>query len=188
MKLVLDHKSETTPLATVCRAVGCSRSAVYTERARRVGKRPAKPRGRSRKGCHQPRALDTEERARIHSIASEERFQDQPAYEIHHTLLDEGVSLCSLSTFHRILHEYGENGDRRDRREPQRHAVPRVAAHAPNEVWTWDCSKLRTLVASQYLTLYTVVDLYSRYVVAWMISSKENASLATQLMDEAAER
>lgn len=119
---------------------------------------------------------------------NEDRFRDQPAYEIEQQLLEEGRRLCSLSTMHRILREAKQNGDRRDRREPQRHAVPRVSARAANEVWTWDCSKLRTVRPSVYLTLYVVLDLYSRYALAWMISSKENSALAVQLMDEASER
>lgn len=119
---------------------------------------------------------------------NEERFAVQPPHEIHRTVLDEGCSLCSLSTMHRILRDYAHNSDRRDRRTSQHHAVPRLAACAPNEVWTWDCSKLRTVKPSVYLTLYVVLDLFSRYVLAWMISSKENAALATQLMNEAASR
>lgn len=186
MKAVLDDRLPTTPLAAACRALGCSRGAVYSERARRDGKRPLSSRGRSRRECDQPRALSADDRDQVYRLMNEERFMDQPVYEIHRTLLDEGVSLCSLSTMHRILRERGESGERRNRREPQHHAIPRLAASAPHDVWTWDCSKLRTVEPTAYLTLYAVIDLFSRYVLAWMISTKENSSLANQLMSEAA--
>lgn len=89
---------------------------------------------------------------------------------------------------HKILRENKVNGERRNQREPQSHAKPRLQALAPNQVWIWDCSKLRTIKPTVYLTLYVVLDLFSRYAVAWMVSSKENAALAQQLMDEATHR
>ena len=71
------------------------------------------------------------------------------------------------------------NGERRDQRPAQHHAVPRLVAQAPNEVWTWDCSKLATRARGAYLTLYVVLDLFSRFVLAWMVSRKENSCRAT---------
>ena len=105
--------------------------------------------------------------------------------EVYHTLLERGVCLCSISTMHRILREYAENGERRNQRVAQHHTMPRLLAEAPNEVWTWDCSKLPTCALSVYLTLYVVLDLFSRFVLAWMVSRKENSALAQQLMAEA---
>ena len=84
--------------------------------------------------------------------------------------------------------EHGENGERRDQRAAQHNAIPRLIAQAPNEVWTWDCSKLATRARSVYLTLYVVLDLFSRFVLAWMVSRKENSALAQQLMAEATAR
>ena len=187
MSAVLDERPEAVPLAAACRALGCSRSVIYARRARRAVSDDGAPRRDRRTSC-QPRALSPAQRATVLAVLNESRFVDQPPYEIHRTLLDEGHSLCSVSTMHRLLRESAQNGDRRDRRPPQRHPVPRLMACAPNEVWTWDCSKLRTVRPSVYLTLYVVLDLFSRYVLAWMISSKENAALAEQLMNEAASR
>ena len=187
MNVVLDERPETIPLAAACRALDCPRSVVYARRARRAACDDGAPR-RARRESRQPRALSATQRADVLAVMNEERFADQPPYEIHRTLLDEGRSLCSLSTMHRILRENAQNGERRDRRAPQRHTVPRLMACAPNQVWTWDCSKLRTVRPTVYLTLYVVLDLFSRYVLAWMISSKENAALAEQLMNEAASR
>ena len=121
-------------------------------------------------------------------MLSSAEFCNQPPVEVYHTLLERGEYLCSISTMHRILREHAENGERRDQRAPQHHAIPRLVAQRPNEVWTWDCSKLPTRARGVYLTLYVVLDLYSRFVVAWMVSAKENSALAQQLMAEATAR
>jgi putative transposase len=89
---------------------------------------------------------------------------------------------------HRLLRKAHEQGERRAQRPPQHNAVPRLLATRPNEVWTWDVTKLPTRRRGEYLSLYVVLDLYSRFVVAWMLSSKENSALAQQLFDEAALR
>ena len=99
-------------------------------------------------------------------------FCNQPPVEVYHTRLERGEYLCSVSTMHRILREHAENGERRDKRVAQHHAIPRLVARATNDVWTWDCSKLPTLARSVYLTLYVVLDIFSRFVLAWMVSRK----------------
>ncbi|MEK0340385.1 MAG: IS3 family transposase, partial [Nitrosopumilus sp.] len=85
-------------------------------------------------------------------------------------MLEQQQYLCSVSTMHRILRNKGESGDRRNQRPAQRHRVPRLLAQAPNEVWTWDITKLPLERRGIYLSLYVVLDLFSRFVVAWMIS------------------
>lgn len=186
MTAVLDERPPTVPLARACRALGVSRSGVYARKRRRVAgvSTPATDRRHSR----QPRALNANERQQVLAALNGERFCDQPPRQVYHQLLDEGVYLCSISTMHRLLRRARLNGDRRDRRQPQHHAVPRLLATAPNTVWTWDCTKLATVQRTTYLTLYVVLDLYSRYVLAWMVSRKENAALAKQLINEAAAR
>ena len=99
-----------------------------------------------------------------------------------------GVYLCSINTMHRILRLNGPNGERRNRRAPRSYKTPHLRAKKPNEVWTWDITKLPTRKRGEYLSLYVVMHLYSRYIVAWMLSCKENSALSTQLIDEAAER
>jgi putative transposase len=86
---------------------------------------------------------------------------------------------------HRLLRQRTQNGERP---RPACATTPRLVAQAPNEVWTWDCSKLPTGVRGVYLTLYVVLDLFSRFVVAWMVSAKENSALAQQLMVQASAR
>ena len=115
-------------------------------------------------------------------------FKDQPPGAIYHQLLQDGVYLASVSTMRRLLRADKLNGERRHQLAPQHHAVPRVLAYAPNEVRTWDITKLPLIQRCVHLSLYVVMDLFSRYVVAWMLSRKENSSLAQQLMSEAVER
>jgi len=182
MNVLINERPASIPLQTACRALALNRSSVYARRRRASEPDPSRV---SRKTAPQPRALAPEERRRVHDILTSAEFCNQPPVEVYHTLLERGVHLCSVSTMHRILREYAENGERRDQRAPQHHAMPRLVAQKPNEVWTWDCSKLPTRARSVYLTLYVVLDLFSRFVLAWMVSRKENSALAQQLMAEA---
>ena len=181
MNVLINDRPEHIPLRAACHALDINRSSVYAKSGRSED-------GRSRKGAAQPRALSPQERERIIATMDSDEFCNQPPSEIYQTLLERGVHLCSVSTMHRLLRQRGENGERRAQRAPQHHAVPRLVAQAPNEVWTWDCSKLPTLTRITYLTLYVVLDLFSRFVVAWMVSAKENSALAQQLMTEATAR
>ena len=117
-----------------------------------------------------------------------ERFEDQTPRQVYAELLDEGSYLASPSTMYRILAERGESRERRNQREARSHAVPRLEARAPNQVWTWDISKLATTTPGKFLNLYLVLDLYSRYPVAWMVAEHENSALAKQLFATAIER
>lgn len=179
----MENRAESIPLATACDALGIPRSTFYARPAPR--ERAAR---RSRKHVRQPRALTAEERRRVRETLNSDEFCNQPPAEVYQRLLERGIHLCSVSTMHRILREHAESGERRDQRPAKHHAVPRLLAEAPNEVWTWDCSKLATRARGVYLTLYVVLDLFSRFILAWMISRKENSALARQLIGEAAIR
>ena len=182
MSVLMSERPASIPLQAACRALGLNRASVYARRRR--ASVPVASR-LSRQTAPQPRALAPEERQRVHDMLTSAEFCNQPPVEVYHTLLERGVYLCSVSTMHRILREHAQNGERRDQRAAQHHAMPRLVAQAPNEVWTWDCSKLPTRARSVYLTLYVVLDLFSRFVLAWMVSRKENSALAQQLMAEA---
>jgi putative transposase len=103
-------------------------------------------------------------------------------------LLDLGRYVCSVSTFYRLLDTHGEVRERRDQLRHQRHAVPRLHATGPNQVWTWDITKLRGPRPGQFFYLYVVIDIYSRYIVGWMAAERENACLAAVLFQETAAR
>ena len=182
MSALITERPAAVPLLAACQALGVNRSSVYARRRRASGESNHSV---SRKSAPQPRALAPDEREHVHETLTGTEFSHQPPIEVYHTLLERGEYLCSVSTMHRILRERGENGERRNQRAAQHHAIPRLVATAPNEVWTWDCSKLPTHSPRVYLTLYVVLDLFSRFVLAWMVSAKENSALAQQLMVEA---
>ena len=185
MNQVLNERAQRLPMVHACQALLLNRSGVYA-RQRRVER--AEPSRRSRKDTTQPRALSPAEREHVLDTLHSEVFRDQPPVEVYAQLLEQGRYLCSVSTMHRVLRAANEHGERRQQRPAQHHAVPRLLAKQPNEVWSWDISKLATRRRGQYLSLYVVLDLFSRFVVAWMISRKENSALAQQLMQEATAR
>ncbi len=181
---VVAHKPEKLSVSAACRSLGLNRSSVYNWQ--RMG--PPKPHQRSRKASSQPRALSQSERKVVIDTMNTDEFKDQPPVAVYHQLLQQGIYLASISTMHRLLRSQKLHGERRNQRAPRYHAVPRLLARAPNDVWTWDITKLPLAQRGVYLSLYVVMDLFSRYVVAWMLSRKENSGLSKQLMSEAVER
>jgi putative transposase len=129
----------------------------------------------------QPRHRCTEQDEAILSMLHGERFIDASPRQVHAQLLSEGIVLASVSTFYRRLRALGQTPARRLQRPPQRHTKPQLTTTAPQQVWTWDITKLPTFSRGVYLNLYLILDLFSRYVVGWMISTKENAGLAKHL-------
>jgi putative transposase len=132
--------------------------------------------------------LSNRERQHVIETLHSEPYCDQPPAEVYQRLLEDDQYLCSVSTMHRLLRQQGENGDRRIQRPAQHNAIPRLLAFAPNEVWSWDITKLPLVRRGVYLSLYVVLDLFSRFAVAWMLSRKENSALSKQLMNEAVTR
>ncbi len=113
------------------------------------------------------------------------RFADQAPAEIYATLLDEGVYHCSIRTMYRLL---GQNGEIRERRQQLRHPVyqkPELLAEKPNEVWSWDITKLMGPAKWSYFYLYVILDIFSRRVVGWCIADAESATLFKPLFDDA---
>lgn len=186
---LLFERDPSIPMKPACDALGLSRATVY----RHFG--PPKPEPTaaqevegepSRKAC--PRRLSDQERTEIVETMHSERFIDQTPRQMVAELLDEGKNLASPRTVYRVLAALGETKERRNQRAPKSHAVPRLSASRPNEVWTWDITKLPTLVSGVFLNLYLVLDLLSRYPVAWMIAERENSALSKQLFSEAITR
>lgn len=185
MTLAIEQRPRRLPFRAACRALGLNRSSVYQRRNGLVGGDSTK---RCRKQAPQPRALSAAERQHVLDLLRSPAHRNQPPAEVHERLLEQGATPCSVSTMHRLLRKSGENGERRHQRPAQHHAIPRLKASAPNEVWTWDISKLALVTRGVYLSLYALTDLFSRYTVAWMVSLKENGALAQQLMNEASAR
>jgi putative transposase len=135
-----------------------------------------------------PRALSHAEREQVLAVLDSERFCDLAPAEVYATLLDEGVYLCSERTMYRVLKEHGQVRERRAQRRHPTYVAPELMATRPNQLWSWDITKLKTFVKSQYLHLYVILDVFSRYVVGWMVAERESGELAKLLIEETCER
>jgi putative transposase len=130
----------------------------------------------------QPRALSLLERQAVLAVLHDERFYDQAPASVWATLLDEGSYLCSPSTMYRLLRAAGETGDRRRHATHPATVKPELVAATPNRVWSWDITKLAGPAKWTWYYLYTILDIYSRYVVGWMVAAREAAALAERLL------
>ena len=161
-----------------CKALGAAPASYYRFR------RPRSPAGvRS-----SPRALSGHERQDVLDVLHEPRFADQAVAEVHATLLDEGRYLCSERTMYRILADREEVRERRNQLRHPNYTAPELMATAPNELWSWDITKLKGPVKWTYFYLYVILDVFSRFVVGWMVAQQESAALAKRLIGEACKR
>ena len=166
-------------IAPTCAALGVSRATYY----RSLG-----PRQQPTSRPSPPRALAPAERAAVLEILHEPRFVDQAPAEVFATLLDEAQYLCSERTMYRILAANREVKERRDLLRHPQYAAPELLATRPNELWSWDITKLLGPAKWTYFYLYVILDVFSRYVVGWMVAERESATLARRLFLETADR
>jgi putative transposase len=162
-----------------CSALGLPRATYY--RAQRRLLSPPPP----RRACRPPRALSDDEKREVLAITHEPRFVDLAVPQVHAQLLDEGRYPCSPRTMYRILAEQGEIRERRDQLRRPVYTKPELLATAPNQVWSWDITKLRGPVTWTYFYLYVLLDIFSRYAVGWMVATAESADLARELIESA---
>ncbi len=141
-----------------------------------------------RAGRKSVRALSAEQRQALLDAVHEMRFIDRSVPSIYATLLDEGRYYGSMSTMYRVLHSVGEVGERRDQATRPAHVKPELCATRPNEVYAWDITKLHGPQKWTYQYLYTVIDIYSRYVVGWMVADRERSELARLLLQTTIEQ
>jgi putative transposase len=167
--------------AAACLALGQARSSWY----RRNRRSPAPPRPPRPAPRPQPRALAPAEREQVLGVLHAERFWDAAPASVYATLLDEGSYLCSISTMYRLLRQHGETGDRRRHATHPARVKPELLATAPNQCWSWDITKLHGPAKWTYYYLYVILDVFSRYVVGWMVAAGEAATLAERLLAEA---
>lgn len=135
-----------------------------------------------------PLALSEDERQAILDAAHEKRFWDSSPYQIYATLLDEGKYLASVRTIYRILSQNEEIRERRKQVCRPRYQKPELLATKSKQVWSWDITKLKGPAKWTYFYLYVILDIYSRYVVGWMVAHRESATLATRLIKETCEK
>jgi putative transposase len=134
------------------------------------------------------RALSAAERQEVLAVLHEPRFVDLAPAEVHARLLDEGRYLCSERTMYRVLAENTEVRERRDQLRHPEYKKPELMATAPNQVWSWDITKLLGPQKWTYFYLYVLIDIFSRYVVGWLLANGESAALARKLIGESCER
>ncbi len=180
--MIMATVEELTPLIgtrPACRAVGASVATVYRSRRPSV---PRTPRPRPRP----VRALTDPERQHVLDVLHSDRFVDVAPEEAWATLLDEGTYLCSARTMYRIL--AAQHGTVRDRRAQLTHPPynkPELLATRPNELWSWDISKLKAATRGSWYFLYVILDVFSRYIVGWTVRHHENGELAKALIEQA---
>ena len=173
----VDQLAPTVGIASACEALGVARASFYRQPvfgpALPVAPRPTPA-----------RALNPEERGVVLGILNSERFQDCSPASIQATLLDEGQYLCSTRTMYRFLEQHGATRERRDQLTHPAYQKPELLATSPNQLWSWDITKLRGPAKWTYFYLYVILDVFSRYVVGWMIAPRESSALAKKLIKD----
>ena len=176
----VDQLAPTVGIASACQALGVARASFYRQPV--FGPMPLQIRPTP------ARALSAEERETVRDVLHSTRFQDCAPAAIQATLLDEGQYLCSTRTMYRVLNEDGASRERRDQLTHPAYQRPELLATTPNQLWSWDITKLRGPVKWTYYYLYVILDVFSRYVVGWMIAPREAAVLATKLIEETCDK
>jgi len=163
-----------------CAAMGVTRSSFYRRRTH-LAQLPAEPRPRPRPN----RALTTVERQAVLDLMREPRFADLAPAEVYATLLDQGIYYCSVRTMYRILDENSEVRERRRQLRHPEYKKPELLAEGPNQVWSWDITKLMGPAKWTYFYLYVIIDIFSRRIVGWCVADAENAALFKMLFEDA---
>ncbi|MGH0798386.1 IS3 family transposase [Bacillus mycoides] len=166
-------------VSAACRALNVSRATFYRRR---------NPETETRLRPKPARALSNPERKEVLSQLNSDRFADQSPRQVYAKLLDEGQYLCSVRTMYRILEDNQLLCERRNQRTHPTYRKPELLASGPNEVWSWDITKLKGPQKWTYYYLYTILDIYSRYTVGWMLAHRESADLAKKLIRESLDK
>lgn len=178
IKPLVHPLAEHTCTVQACRLLGRSRAGHY----RSLRPSPTRERGPRPAPCN---ALTEAERAHVLAVLTCDRFVDKSVAQVWATLLDEGTYLCSMSTMYRILRANHAAGERRSQATHPPRTVPELLATRPGQVWSWDITKLRGPRRGVYYDLYVVLDIFSRFVVAWTIAAAEDSVLAKELLEQA---
>ena len=162
-------------ITEACTAFGVSRATLYRLR---------NPKPKQKTGKHNHRRLTDTEEQTVLDILINDRFVDESVPEIYATILDEGTYLCSQRTMYRILERHQAVRERRDQCHHPEYTKPELLATGPNQVWSWDITKLKGPKKWSYHYLYVIMDIYSRCVVGWIVATRESASLAERLIQD----
>jgi len=171
-----EELAQITSVTTACQILNIPRSSLY--RARQPAQKTPAPSNQRGKPA---RALSDEEKDEVRNVLNSARFQDQSPREVYAALLDEDEYLCHWRTMYRVLDEHKEVCERRNQLRHPVYAKPELLATGPNQLWSWDITKLRGPATWTYYYLYVMLDVYSRYVVGWLLAEQESATLAKEL-------
>ncbi len=169
----------TVGLKRACESLRVSRGTLYRHRAR-----AAHPAAETVLRAPPPLKLQPEERQAVLDLLHSPRFVDASPHTVHATVLDEGHYPCSVRTMYRLLAEEGQLRERRNVLRHPPYAKPELLATGPNQLWSWDITKLKGPAKWTYFYLYVILDVFSRYVVGWMVATRESAALAEKLIRE----
>lgn len=175
----MNHESQIS-VEALCDALLVPRATYYRHEGEKTATTAEKKRPQPKN------SLSEEEKQQVLDLLHSERFIDKTPYDAFNAMLDEGEYHCSPRTMYRLLAAQGENKERRQQRCHRDAVKPELIANKPNEVWSWDITKLRTTQKWVYLYLYVIIDIFSRYVVGWMIADRECKELARRLIQESA--
>ena len=182
MKAV-EHLAQNVGTSKACDALDVSRASLYRQRHRQA--EPARNAASKRSSS---RALPESEREQVRQTLYSERFMDKSPYQVYARLLDDGEYLCSVRTMYRILERNNASKERRNQLKRPNYAKPELLATGPNQVWSWDITKLKGPEKWTYYYLYVILDIFSRYVVGWMLAHCEQAELASKLIRDTVEK
>jgi len=180
--MIEDAISELSPIigtTAALSATGVDRATWY--RTHRQSPAPVRP---ERVAAPQPRALSLVERKEIKRVLDSDEFVDEAPATVYAKLLDQGTYLASVSTMYRVLHEHDEVRERRRQATHPAHKKPELIAEGPNQIWSWDITKLHGPEKWTYYYLYVIIDIFSRYVVGWMLARAEWADLSKRLIND----
>jgi len=184
MIALVEERRTQVGVAPLCDALGLSRATFYR---RRGGRLAASPVPRERRAPRQ--ALTPADREAVLALLHEDRFVDLAPAQVWAQLLDAGqVPPCSIRTMYRVLAAHAEVRERRNQLRHPLYRKPELLATGPNQVWSWDITKLLGPVKWSYYYLYVLLDIFSRYVVGWLLARQESAALAKVLIAESCER
>ena len=165
-------------LVAACAAFALCRASFYRQQRPKL----------SRSITPSPRAISSEERRMILDTLNSPSFVDKAPQAVYAMLLDRGIYLCSPRSMYRFLADANQIRERRDQVRRPRYTAPQLMATGPNQLWSWDITKLRGDRPYLYYFLYTMLDVFSRYVVGWMVAEKERADLAQVLIADCCAR
>jgi putative transposase len=174
-----DDRPAVLTLSEACVSLDLPRSTYYRAKGAPVA-RPGRP--------WSARRLTVEERERVVRTLTSDRFCDEPVRQVWATLLDEGTYLCSVRTMYRILAEHQAVRERRNQLRHPAYQRPELLATGPNQLWSWDITKLKGTHKWTYFYLYDIMDVYSRKVVGWLVANRESSTLAVELIRQSCAR